>query len=121
MVILWAGANDIALGYGPLDIFENIKQGVRISQEFGLNVLVLTIPPMPMGWGDVVRQVNTILTNNSGEHYYLVDVYAVLEETSILSPKYDCGDGVHLSESGYRVVGKLLSDTFQSFLAEFQR
>ncbi len=108
MVILWAGANDIALGYSPLDIFENIKQGVGISQEFGLNILVPTIPPMPMGWGDVVRQVNTILTNNSSEHYYLVDVYTVLEETSKLSPKYDCGDGVHLSIEGYKAVASTI-------------
>ena len=120
MVILWAGANDIALGYGPRDIFENIKQGIRISQVFGLKVLVLTIPPMPMDWGDVTRQVNTMLTNNSGEYYYLVDTYSVLEENGNLSQHYDCGDGVHLSEKGYRVVGKLLSEVFQNFLAEFQ-
>ncbi|MFQ5820743.1 MAG: SGNH/GDSL hydrolase family protein [Candidatus Heimdallarchaeota archaeon] len=120
VVILWAGANDIALGYGPHNIYENIKQGVRISQEFGLNVLVPTIPPMPMGWGDVVRQVNTILTSSSGEHYYLVDVYAVLEETSILSPKYDCGDGVHLSIAAYRVVGELISEVLQNILLGVQ-
>jgi len=120
MVILWAGANDIALGYDPLVIFENIKQGVCISQEFGVKVLVLTIPPMPMGWGDVVRQVNTLLTNNSGELYYLVDTYSVLEENRNLSPHYDCGDSVHLSVKGYHVVGKLLCEVFQNFLAEFQ-
>jgi len=120
LVILWGGANDVALGYGPLDIYENIKQGVRISQEFGLKVLVLTIPPMPMGWGDVVRQVNTMLTNNSGKHYYLIDTYSVLEENGNLSQNYDCGDGVHLSIAGYRVVGELLSEVFQNFLAEFQ-
>ncbi|MFX0196791.1 MAG: SGNH/GDSL hydrolase family protein [Candidatus Hodarchaeota archaeon] len=120
MVILWAGANDIALGYDPLDIFENIKQGVRISQDFGLKVLVLTIPPMPMGWGNVVCQVNTMLANNSGELYYIVDTYSVLEENGNLSPHYDCGDGVHLSEKGYCVVGKLLSEVFQNFLTVFQ-
>ncbi len=116
MVILWAGANDIALGYSPLDIFENIKQGVGISQEFGLNILVPTIPPMPMGWGDVVRQVNTILTNNSSEHYYLVDVYTVLEETSKLSPKYDCGDGVHLSIEGYKAVASTIQQVLNAIL-----
>ncbi|MFQ6126401.1 MAG: SGNH/GDSL hydrolase family protein [Candidatus Heimdallarchaeota archaeon] len=115
-IIFWAGANDIALGYGSVEIFENIKKGVRISQEFRLKILVLTLPPMPLGWGDVVRQVNTMLTTNSGELYYVVDTYSVLEENGNLSPHYDCGDGIHLSVMGYRVVGRLLCEAIQCFL-----
>jgi len=108
-VIFWAGANDVALGYGALDIYENIEQGVRISQKFGLNVLVPTIPPMD--WVDVevtILQVNTMLEDNSGECYYLVDVYTVLEENGKLSPNYDCGDGVHLNIQAYKAVASTI-------------
>ena len=116
-VILCAGANDMALGYSPQTIYNNIIKGVNISEKFRLNVLVHTIPPM--NWSEVeedIMQLNALIENISGKSYHLVDVYSVLEINGRLASKYDSGDGVHLSEAGYSAVGKCISEILHKLL-----
>ncbi len=117
-VILCAGANDMALGYSPQTIYNNTMKGVNISVKLGLNILVLTIPPM--NWTEVeedIKQLNALIEYNSGNSYHLVDVYSSLEINGRLASKYDSGDGVHLSEAGYQTVGKCVSDVLQKLLS----
>jgi lysophospholipase L1-like esterase len=117
-VILWGGTNDVAVGYGPHEIYANLQKGVRIAQEKQLDVFVLTIPPI--NWVEImpiIQQVNSLLEANSADHYYLVDVSA-LEKNGKLAKSYDAGDGAHLSSAGYRVVGELLCDILKRVLLE---
>ena len=114
LIILWAGANDIAIGYSVKRIWENLWQAYEISVKKSKALMLVTIPPM--NWPGIdpkINQLNEKIRNNSNSDTYMyTDAYAalVLENEDVLNPIYDAGDGVHLSIDGYEQIGKVIFD-----------
>ncbi|MFW9902899.1 MAG: SGNH/GDSL hydrolase family protein [Candidatus Thorarchaeota archaeon] len=112
LIILWAGANDIAIGYSVERIWENLWQAYKISVEKSKAFMLVTIPPM--NWPGIdtkIGQLNEeIRINSNSDTYMYADAYAalVLENEDVLNPIYDAGDGVHLSIDGYEQIGKVI-------------
>ncbi len=110
LVIFWAGANDIAMGYSVNRIWENLWQAYKFSVNKSKSFILVTIPPMD--WAGIetkIIQLNEKIRNNSKSDTYLyTDAYnaLVLDRKGGLNPIYDAGDGVHLSIDGYEQVGK---------------
>jgi len=110
LVIFWAGANDIALGYTMSRIWENLWQAYQLSVKKSNAFMLVTIPPM--NWPGInanIVQLNEKIRNNSNiDTYKYADAYSalVLEKKCLLNPNYDAGDGVHLSIDGYEQVGQ---------------
>ncbi|MFX0123469.1 MAG: SGNH/GDSL hydrolase family protein [Candidatus Hodarchaeota archaeon] len=110
LVVFWAGANDIAIGYSVKTIWENLWRAFEFSIDKSEAFILVTIPPM--NWPGInarIIQLNEKIRKNSDNTTYLyADAYnvLVLENQGILDPVYDAGDGVHLSIDGYEQVGK---------------
>ncbi|UCG04333.1 MAG: hypothetical protein JSW11_10170 [Candidatus Heimdallarchaeota archaeon] len=110
LVILWAGANDIAIGYPVNRIWKNLRQGYKYSKKKSRGTMLVTIPPMNWpGINTKILKLNEKIRNNSNSDSYLyADAYTalVLEKEDILNPIFDAGDGVHLSIDGYEHISK---------------
>jgi len=110
LVIFWAGANDVALGYTVNRIWENLWQAYEFSVKKSKAFMLVTIPPM--NWPGInanIVQLNEEIRNHSNINTYkYADVYSalVLEKEGSLNPNFDAGDGVHLSIDGYEQVGQ---------------
>ncbi|MHA2203042.1 MAG: GDSL-type esterase/lipase family protein [Candidatus Hodarchaeales archaeon] len=110
LVIFWAGANDIAMGYSVKRIWENLWQAYKFSVSKSKAFMLVTIPPM--NWSEIdtkIVQLNEKIRKNSNSDTYLyADAYTalILKRKGVLNPIYDAGDGVHLSIDGYEQVGK---------------
>ncbi|MFX1516118.1 MAG: SGNH/GDSL hydrolase family protein [Promethearchaeota archaeon] len=110
LIVFWAGANDIALGYSVSRIWKNLWQAFQFSAKKSNFFMLVTIPPM--NWPGInmnIVQLNEEIRNKSNSDTYLyADAYnaLVLENRGLLNPNYDAGDGVHLSIDGYEQVGK---------------
>ena len=120
LVIFWGGANDLAMGYSVNEIWNNLWQAFKFTQEKLTALILVTIPPM--NWPEVnlkITHLNEKIRRNSGvETYLYADPYTalVLEKQGSLNPLYDAGDGVHLSIDGYEQVGKEIFITASSSL-----
>ncbi|MFX0013755.1 MAG: GDSL-type esterase/lipase family protein [Promethearchaeota archaeon] len=122
LVIFWAGANDIALGYSVKTIWDNLWRAYFITREKSIAILIVTIPPMNWpGINSKISYLNEQIKKNSGfETYLCADVYTALvsKRNSTLNPLYDSGDGVHLSIDGYEQVGKEIFRKTTPFLTD---
>ena len=120
LVIFWGGANDLAMGYSINEIWNNLWQAFKFTQEKLTALILVTIPPM--NWPEVNLKIihlnEKIRSNSSVETYMYSDAYnaLVLEKQGILNPLYDAGDGVHLSIDGYEQIGKEIFNTSSSYL-----
>ncbi|MHA2244654.1 MAG: GDSL-type esterase/lipase family protein [Candidatus Hodarchaeales archaeon] len=120
LVIFWGGANDLAMGYSVNEIWKNLWQAFKFTQEKLTALILVTIPPM--NWQEVnlkIIQLNEkIRKNSSNKTYMYADAYntLVLKKQGSLNPLYDAGDGVHLSIDGYEKVGKEIFNTASSSL-----
>lgn len=122
IVILWAGANDIAIGYTVNRIWKTLRKAYEFVQET-TKVVLVTIPPM--NWpaiSHVVTELNSKIRKQTNSRSYLVaDAFSVLETNGMLDPSYDSGDGVHLSIDGYEKVGKEIFDAVSPLITVILR
>jgi len=124
LVIYWGGANDIALGYSPSKIWENIWNAFEAIKENSTPCMLVTIPPM--NWPGIDIQVLSINRKIKKapiqpDTYIIADIYEVLEKQSNLNPLYDAGDGVHLSVEGYKCVGETIFRSLAKYITDTQK
>ena len=108
-ILLWAGANDIALGYSADSIWENLMKSVRMAKKENTSIFIITIPPM--GWTEIqstVRELNQCIITHSGIDFTSIDVFNDLSDGYFLNSQFDSGDGVHLSIEGYKKVASIV-------------
>lgn len=112
LVVVWAGANDLAAGYTPQQVYENARRYCEARKRRGFTVVALTMYPLePMdidaGYDARRRTYNSLLR----EHWHefadaLVDVSAderIGDASGTDRARYFI-DAVHLSEAGYGVI-----------------
>lgn len=115
--IFWAGANDLAVGYPISSIWQSLFKAYELAKKNSLRFILVTIPPM---WPGISHKINKInqkikMLNKRGSYHY-ADVYTVLEKQGVLNPRYDSGDGVHLSIDGYNQVGEVMFNTISNII-----
>ncbi|MFX0172784.1 MAG: SGNH/GDSL hydrolase family protein [Candidatus Hodarchaeota archaeon] len=117
IVIYWAGANDIAIGYSIESIWQNLWKAYRLVEDKKAGFILVTIPPMD--WYEIdqiILKLNEMIISNSKDTYICANVYPELEDNSRLKKDYDIGDGVHLSVDGYQMVGKVIFNAISRYL-----
>jgi lysophospholipase L1-like esterase len=117
IIIYWAGANDIAIGYSIESIWQNLWNAYRFVEEKKAGFILVTIPPMD--WYEIdkiIVKLNEMIISNSKDTYICVNVYPELEDNFRLKKDYDVGDGVHLSVEGYQKVGKVIFSAISRYL-----
>jgi len=114
-VVIQGGTNNLT----PNDTDPNTEMRAAIESMTAKAIAVSMIPVFvnitPLGsasgWSAAkqanLESYNTWLSNYvTINGYQMADVYSVLTDGSDnLKTEYDCGDGVHLSDLGYRVMG----------------
>ncbi|MFX0050745.1 MAG: SGNH/GDSL hydrolase family protein [Candidatus Hodarchaeota archaeon] len=117
IIVYWAGANDIAIGYSIESIWQNLWNAYRFAKEKKTGFILVTIPPMD--WHEIDRiiiKLNEMIISNSNDTYFCANVYPELEDKRRLKSDYDVGDGVHLSVDGYQLVGKVIFNAISRYL-----
>jgi len=114
IVIIMAGSNDLGWGHGPDEVYDVLSHLWNESTSKGIKTIACTIPPigsrMPQHQ-EKQRHLNGRILKEGCHipHLLLADVFPELaDEDGILFPKYNSGDGLHLSVEGYRRIGETL-------------
>ncbi|WP_455140897.1 SGNH/GDSL hydrolase family protein [Candidatus Hodarchaeum mangrovi] len=121
-ILLWAGANDIALGYSADSIWKNLMKGVRIAKKEIISIFIITIPPM--GWTEIhptIMELNQKIITQSGIDFTSIDVFNDLSDGYFLNSQFDSGDGVHLSNVGYKKVASIVFNHLQVKIDKFKK
>ena len=113
-VVLHIGTNDIAAGRDDRDIVDGLVRFAAIARASGKRVFLTTITPSDAGphgtpRADAVRdEVNRWVRRQGPEHADGVFDFAAAvadpARPTRLLDRYDAGDGLHLSEAGYRAL-----------------
>jgi lysophospholipase L1-like esterase len=106
-ILYWGGANDLGVGRPIETIWYNLKQASQYCTSYKLKFFFLTIPPMNIpGMKEPIKDLNQLILNESRSE--VIDIYKALVNKNQLNVEYGIGDGVHLSISGYRKVGRTI-------------
>ena len=113
IAIIMAGTNDLGWGYSVEAVFQSIQKLWNICKEHEIPLIACTIPPIAMDVPHhqaLQRELNTkIIESENSPFIRVVDIFSSLASNSgHLLPKYDSGDGLHLSVEGYRKIGETL-------------
>jgi len=114
-ILYWGGANDLGLGRSIEKIWDKLLMASQFCSSYRLKFFLLTIPPMNIpGMNDQIEELNQlILTESQSE---VIDIHTALVYKKQLNKDYGIGDGVHLSISGYKEVGKTISRILSRYL-----
>jgi lysophospholipase L1-like esterase len=114
-VVLHIGTNDIAAGRDEREIVDGLVRFAAIARATGKRVFLTTITPSDAGphgtpRAEAVRdEVNRWVREQGEEHADGVFDFAAAvadpARPTRLLDRYDAGDGLHLSEAGYRALG----------------
>lgn len=114
VLLLMEGSDDLEKGAVPDTPAHNLREMVRIARGLGIRVFVATLPPL--GTGNVgypnLPDTNTFIRGMAAEEgATLVDVFAALNGGPYLS-----GDGLHLTEDGYKKLANVFFDSIRTNL-----
>lgn len=114
-ILYWGGANDLGIGRPIERILQSLLQASQFCSTYLLKFLFLTIPPMNIpGMNEPIVDLNRLIFNESQSK--VIDIHKALVHKSKLNEDYGIGDGVHLSITGYREVGKTVYQTLSKYL-----
>ena len=110
-VLLLAGTNDLARDLPAADLQRELERLVSLASQRGLRVVLMTIPPADertAAQQAARRQLNAWIRSTAD----VVDADAVLRDPrrpERLAPRYDHGDGLHLSPAGHEALGEAVA------------
>lgn len=113
LVILWGGTNDLAMNLPVRRVFKNLNHGSDLIIGSKKDGILLNVPPT--NWSELnggIIQLNEMISSSIAKSITIVDVFAILEKNGKLKREYDSGDGAHLNQNAYKVIGKELGKYF---------
>ncbi|MHA1444654.1 MAG: SGNH/GDSL hydrolase family protein [Candidatus Hodarchaeales archaeon] len=114
-ILYWGGANDLGIGRPIERILHSLLQASQFCSTYLLKFFFLTIPPMNIpGMNEPIVDLNRLIFNESQSK--VIDIHKALVHKFKLNEDYGIGDGVHLSITGYREVGKTVYQTLSKYL-----
>ena len=114
-ILYWGGANDLGIGRPIERIWQSLLQASQFCSSYQIIFFFLTIPPMNIpGMNEPIVDLNRFIFNESQSK--VIDIHKALVHKSKLNEDYGIGDGVHLSITGYREVGKTVYKTLSKYL-----
>jgi len=124
LVVVWAGANDLAAGYSAREVYENARRYCEGRKRRGFTVVTLTMYPLQPRDLDAVyeaqrRVYNALLREHWREFAEaLVDVSADerLGDASGAQRAQYFIDVVHLNEKGYGVIADCVADAIRPII-----
>lgn len=121
LVVVWAGANDLAVGYTAQQVYENARRYCEARRSIGFTVITATIYPLEPKDVDQHFEARRVSYNELLRAHWrefadaLVDVAA---DERIGSPSGPARrqyfiDAVHLNEAGYAVIADCVVRTLR--------
>ena len=136
IVVVLTGTNDCCR-VPPDDLLATIDRSHRKVVELGALPIVVSVPPLGVlrddGLDLLVRHSSFRDAVNAGlrqsaqaSSWPFVDLYGTVgvaverdgHSFTALHPRFDCGDGLHLSREGYDILGELVAQAVASALAQ---
>lgn len=110
-MIFYAGDNDLGDGRTPEEVFIFFQQlRIRVQETFGpIPCYFISLKPSIRRWNlsNVFEYANKLISEEiekSGTNWTFINVYPhMLATDGLPSKKYFDGDGLHLSQEGYRL------------------
>jgi len=130
-VVILAGTNDIAgnTGYSSVKmITDNFKAMAQLADAHGIEVIIASILPVyNYSWRPEIEPVKIIAEVNAwlkdfaekNQHTYL-DFYSEMADSKKGLPKEYAEDGVHPTDTGYRVMEPLTLKAISKALNKYQ-
>ena len=110
--LFWGGANDIGMGRSVERILTTLQKVQTYFEDLKGNYFIINIPPMNiLGLNKYVIELNQGIHDRFKEKS--IDVYSSLADNGQLKKEFGIGDGVHLSEEGYKQVAKTIFHKFK--------
>lgn len=112
IVVILGGSNDLGWGDEPDRVFGYLKNLWQYALDKGSHVIACTIPPVGMSYPPLQEaqlRLNEMITEGSRgqDSEHVVDLFAALSnERGLLRVEFDSGDGLHMTEYGYRQMGE---------------
>ena len=112
LVVVWAGANDLALGYTAQQVYENARRYCEARRQIGFRVITATLYPLEPKDIDPEFEARRISYNDLLRAHWrefadaLVDIAAAerIGDPSGSARRRYFIDAVHLNEAGYAVM-----------------
>jgi lysophospholipase L1-like esterase len=114
-LVVLGGVNDLTVNVHFDDTIKNLTALYRVAHEHGSRVVALTVlpagssPGWPVTWDANLKKLNAWIRSQPEGVDVVVDTYRMLGDPVDawrLRPDYDSGDGVHLNNRGYEVLGR---------------
>ncbi|NLG65734.1 MAG: SGNH/GDSL hydrolase family protein [Actinobacteria bacterium] len=129
LVVVWAGANDLASGYSARQAFHNAQRYCEARLHAGFTVVTLTLYPLEPaaidpGYDAQRREYNRLLRAHWREFAHtLVDVAADerLGDASPAGRSTYFLDAVHLNAAGYGVIADAVAAALRPIVADASR
>ena len=116
-IFLYPGDNDIGYKWTPEEIMVQVRKLFRLvrAEKPEAEIVFISIKPSPRRMKDIDRIVETnVMIREFAEsqpNTRYADVFSdMLDEDGAPVPEYYREDGLHLTEEGYRVWQKVISD-----------
>ncbi|KAL8417486.1 hypothetical protein RB594_001234 [Gaeumannomyces avenae] len=120
--ILLGGTNDLAYNRTAEAVFENLSKCWGVAQAHGSKVLVLTVPEVGVTGSALVNsrrdELNRLIKNAEGGNIYVHDHHAAVPFWAMSEDdrRLHWDDNVHLTPSGYDLMGQKIAARFLEVL-----
>ncbi len=103
-IFIEIGINDIRRNYSTDSIFSNYVKIIKTIKQKSpkTKIYVQSVLPSTKEFNSKIINLNKRLKDYcDNNNLIFIDLYSAFVSGQILNPKYDCGDNLHLSGSGY--------------------
>ncbi|MBN1492482.1 MAG: hypothetical protein JXA69_21395 [Phycisphaerae bacterium] len=121
VIVFYAGDNDIAAGKSPQEVFDNFKAFVEFVQRKlpGTPIIYIPIKPSNARWKlwPTMQEANAKIeafTRDNAKLHYADIVAPMLGPDGTPRGELFAGDGLHLSDAGYKVWTDILTPLIEA-------